>query len=44
MWNILEGSLDVRVASVSGLLVAFTLVTMLVMERVAGVTRQVRSR
>ena len=44
MWNILEGSLDVRVASVSGLLVAFTLVTMLMMERVAGVSRQVRAR
>lgn len=44
MWNILEGSLDVRVAAVSGLLVAFTIVTMVIMERVAGVSRQVRSR
>jgi putative spermidine/putrescine transport system permease protein len=44
MWNILEGSLDVRVAAVSGVLVAFTVVAMILMERLAGVSRQVRSR
>lgn len=42
MWHIIEASLDVRAAAVSGVLIAATLVLMLVMERVAGVSKHVR--
>ncbi len=40
MWQIIDNDLDVRTAAVSGLLIAFTLVLMLVAERFAGLTRQ----
>lgn len=42
MWHIIESSLDVRAAAVSGVLIAATLVLMVVMERVAGISRHVR--
>jgi putative spermidine/putrescine transport system permease protein len=42
MWHIIESNLDVRAAAVSGVLVAATLLLMIVMERVAGVSRHLR--
>lgn len=42
MWHIIESNLDVRAAAVSGVLIAATLVLMIVMERVAGITRHMR--
>ena len=42
MWQLMEGSLDVRVAAVSGALVLLTLVLVLVMDRFVGLTRQLR--
>jgi putative spermidine/putrescine transport system permease protein len=42
MWQIIESNLDVRAAAVSGVLIAATLVMMVVMERVAGISKQFR--
>lgn len=42
MWHLIESSLDVRAAAVSGVLVAATLLLMLLMERVAGISRHLR--
>jgi len=42
MWQIIESNLDVRAAAVSGVLIACTLVLMIVMERVAGISRHFR--
>lgn len=42
MWGMMESTLDVRVAAVSGVLIAVVLVLMLVMERLVGLTRRVR--
>jgi putative spermidine/putrescine transport system permease protein len=42
MWHIIEASLDVRAAAMSGVLIAATVVLMVVMERVAGVSRHLR--
>jgi putative spermidine/putrescine transport system permease protein len=42
MWHLIESSLDVRAAAVSGVLIAATLVLMVVMERVAGISRHLR--
>jgi putative spermidine/putrescine transport system permease protein len=42
MWQIIENDLDVRTAAVSGVLIAFTIVLMVVAERFAGLTRQLR--
>mgnify|MGYP001434191214 CR=1 FL=1 len=42
MWQMLEGTLDVRVAAVSGFLIAFTLVAMVLMERLTGLSRRLR--
>lgn len=42
MWHLIESSLDVRAAAVSGVLIAATLVLMLVMERAAGISRHLR--
>jgi putative spermidine/putrescine transport system permease protein len=39
MWHIIESNLDVRAAAVSGVLIAATLLLMVVMERVAGISR-----
>jgi len=40
MWQTMENTLDVRVAAVSGVLVIFSLLMMVVMERVAGISRR----
>jgi putative spermidine/putrescine transport system permease protein len=42
MWQDLENKLDVTIAAVSGVMIAFTVVLMLVMERVAGLSRRLR--
>ncbi len=42
MWHLIESSLDVRAAAVSGVLIAATLLLMVVMERVAGISRHLR--
>lgn len=42
LWHIIEDSLDVRAAAASGLLIAVTLVLLLLMERLAGVSRHLR--
>jgi len=42
MWGMMESALDVRVAAVSGVLIATVLVLMLVMERLVGLTRRLR--
>ncbi|MFT3822110.1 MAG: ABC transporter permease [Rubrivivax sp.] len=41
LWQIIEASLDVRAAAVSGALVLLTLILMVVMERIAGISKQV---
>jgi putative spermidine/putrescine transport system permease protein len=38
MWHVIESNLDVRAAAVSGVMIAATLVSIVVMERVAGVS------
>ena len=42
MWHLIESSLDVRAAAVSGVLILATLLLMVVMERVAGISRHLR--
>ena len=42
MWHMIESNLDVRAAAISGVLVATTLVAMIVLERVAGISRHLR--
>ena len=42
MWQDLEGKLDVTIAALSGVIIIFTLIMMLVMERVAGLSRRLR--
>jgi putative spermidine/putrescine transport system permease protein len=42
MWGMMESTLDVRVAAVSGALIGTVLILMLVMERVVGLTRRLR--
>jgi putative spermidine/putrescine transport system permease protein len=42
MWHIIEGSLDVRAAAMSGVLIAATVILMVVMERVAGISKHLR--
>jgi putative spermidine/putrescine transport system permease protein len=42
MWHIIESNLDVRAAAVSGVLIVATLILMVVMERVAGISRHFR--
>lgn len=42
LWQQIDTNLDVRTAAVSGLIVIFTLVLMLLAERFAGFTRQMR--
>ncbi len=42
LWQQIETNLDVRTAAVSGVIVIFTLVLMLLAERFAGLTRQMR--
>src|SRR5436305_1389376 len=42
LWQQIDTNLDVRTAAVSGLIVILTLVLMLIAERMAGLTRQIR--
>lgn len=42
MWHLIESSLDVRAAALSGVLIAATLLLMVLMERVAGISRHLR--
>ncbi|MDQ8728251.1 ABC transporter permease [Bradyrhizobium sp. LHD-71] len=44
LWAILEGSLDVRVAAMSGVIVIVTLIGLICAEAFGGVTRQVGAR
>jgi putative spermidine/putrescine transport system permease protein len=41
-WQIIDTDLDMRAASASGVLIVFTLVVMLIVERLAGLSRQLR--
>jgi ABC-type spermidine/putrescine transport system permease subunit II len=41
MWNMLESTLDVRPAAVSGVLITTTALTVIVMDRVVGLTRRI---
>lgn len=42
LWHIIEDSLDVRAAAASGVLILVTLISMLLMERATGLSRQFR--
>ena len=42
MWGMMESTLDVRVAAVSGTLILVAFLLMLVMERLTGLTRRMR--
>lgn len=42
LWHIIEDSLDVRAAAASGVLVGATLVLLLVMEKLAGISRHMK--
>jgi putative spermidine/putrescine transport system permease protein len=42
LWQILENSLDVRAAAVAGVLILVTVVLVIAMERVSGLSRQMR--
>lgn len=42
MWGMMESTLDVRVAAISGVLIVSVVVLMLVMERLVGLTRRMR--
>jgi putative spermidine/putrescine transport system permease protein len=42
MWQDIEGKLDVSIAAVSSLMVLVTLVLMIVMERLTGISRRIR--
>ena len=43
LWGMMESSLDVRVAAVSGVMIVVVLALMLVMERVVGLSRRLQS-
>jgi putative spermidine/putrescine transport system permease protein len=40
MWQDIEGKLDVTIAAVSGVIIVLTLALLLVMERIAGLSRR----
>jgi putative spermidine/putrescine transport system permease protein len=42
LWQQIDTNLDVRTAAVSGLIIVFTLILMILTERMAGLTRQMR--
>lgn len=42
MWQILEASLDVRAAAVSGVLILVTIILMLILERLTGISQHMR--
>jgi putative spermidine/putrescine transport system permease protein len=41
MWGMMESTLDVRIAAVSGVMITLVLALMLIMERLVGFTRRV---
>jgi putative spermidine/putrescine transport system permease protein len=41
MWSMLESTLDVRTAAVSGVLITTTALFVIVMDRVVGLTRRI---
>ena len=43
MWQDLEGKLDVTIAAVSGVMIIATVALMVVMERVAGLSKRLTS-
>jgi putative spermidine/putrescine transport system permease protein len=43
MWGMMEASLDVRVAAISGIMIVVTIVTTLAMERLVGITRRLET-
>ena len=43
MWQDLEGRLDVTIAALSGVIIVFTLLMMIVMERATGLSRRLRT-
>jgi putative spermidine/putrescine transport system permease protein len=42
MWQDLEGRLDATIAAVSGVMIALTVIALVVMERIAGLSRRIR--
>ena len=42
LWGMMESTLDVRVAAVSGVFITTVICLMLLMERVVGLTKRVR--
>lgn len=42
MWQDLENRLDVTIAAVSGVMIAFTIAALIVMERISGLSRRLR--
>jgi putative spermidine/putrescine transport system permease protein len=42
LWGMMESTLDVRVAAVSGVLIISVLVLMLVMERLTGLSQRIK--
>jgi len=42
LWHIIEANLDVRAAAASGVLIAFTILLGIVMEKLAGISRHMR--
>jgi putative spermidine/putrescine transport system permease protein len=42
MWQDLEGRLDVTIAAVSGVMIVITIASLMIMERVAGLSRRIR--
>jgi putative spermidine/putrescine transport system permease protein len=43
MWGMMETSLDVRVAAISGVLIVVAIVSTIVMERLVGITRRLEA-
>lgn len=42
MWGMMESTLDVRIAAIAGVMIVLTVTLMLVMERLAGLSRRMR--
>jgi putative spermidine/putrescine transport system permease protein len=42
LWHNIESNLDVRTAAVSGVLIAITIVAIVLMERLVGISRHVK--
>jgi putative spermidine/putrescine transport system permease protein len=41
MWGMMESTLDVRIAAIAGVLILATLILMIVMDRLTGLTRRI---